>query len=183
MREFFMKVESLSKDDGHHFSKKRYSSLTFIEGLGIEGDAHCGKTVQHRSRVKADPTQPNLRQVHIIHAELLTELQTKGFNVNEGTLGENVLTSGIDLLSLPTDTVLQLGPQILLQVTGLRNPCAQLDNFQQGLTKAVLDKDENGNLIRKAGIMAIVLKGGVVNIGDAITVELPAQPHKPLERV
>ena len=178
-----MKVQSLSFDSQHQFSKKTCLSLIFIAGLGIEGDAHNGKTVQHLSRVKADPTQPNLRQVHLIHSELLIELQAKGFKVEAGTLGENVLTQGIDLLSLPKDTLLYLGEKVVLQVTGLRNPCAQLDNYQKGLTKAVLDKDESGNLIRKAGIMAVVLKGGTVQLDDAIKIELPEIPHQKLERV
>ena len=178
-----MKVQSLSFDSQHQFSKKPCNVLSFISGLGIEGDAHNGKTVQHLSRVKADPSQPNLRQVHLIHSELLIELQAKGFNVTAGSLGENVLTQGIDLLSLPKDTLLHLGEKVVLQVTGLRNPCAQLDNYQKGLTKAVLDKDESGSLIRKAGIMAIVLKGGSVQLDDAIKVELPEKPYQKLERV
>lgn len=178
-----MKVQSLSFDSQHQFSKKTSSSLIFIAGLGIKGDAHNGKTVQHLSRVKADPTQPNLRQVHLIHSELLTELQAKGFKVEAGALGENVLTQGIDLLSLPKETLLYLGEKVVLQVTGLRNPCAQLDNYQKGLTKAVLDKDDSGNLIRKAGIMAVVLKGGTVQLDDAIKIELPEIPHQKLERV
>ena len=154
-----------------------------IAGLGVEGDAHCGETVKHRSRVKADPTQPNLRQVHLIHSELLTELQAKGFYVEAGSLGENILTQGVDLLSLPKDTLLHLGDDVVLQVTGLRNPCAQLDHYQKGLTQAVLDKDEEGNLVRKAGIMAIVVKGGELLIADAIKVELPEKPYQKLERV
>jgi MOSC domain-containing protein YiiM len=178
-----MKVLSLSLDDKHQFSKTLCTSLTFLTGLGVEGDAHHGKTVQHRSRVNLDPTQPNLRQVHLIHSELITELQTKGFDVQAGTLGENILTQGIDLLSLPKDALLQLGEEVILKVTGLRNPCDQLDNYQKGLTRAVLDKDEAGNLIRKAGIMAIVVKGGIVNLNEAISIRLPEEPHQRLERV
>lgn len=178
-----MKVVSLCKDEGHNFSKKTYESLCFLKGLGIEGDAHCGKTVKHRSRVKVDPMQPNLRQVHLVHSELITELKAKGFDVEAGTIGENVLTEGLDLLSLPTNTLLKLGENVVLQVTGLRNPCDQLDSYQKGLTKAFLDKDAEGNLIRKAGIMATVIKGGIVKLEDQITVELPNPPHLPLERV
>lgn len=178
-----MKVVSLSKDEGHNFSKKTYESLCFLKGMGIEGDAHCGKTVKHRSRVKADPSQPNLRQVHLLHSELFVELRDKGFEIEAGTIGENVLTEGLELLSLPTNTVLKLGENVVLRVTGLRNPCAQLDNYQKGLTKAVLDKDAEGNLIRKAGIMATVIKGGIVKLEDQITVELPEPPHLPLKRV
>ncbi|QUX98121.1 MOSC domain-containing protein [Marinomonas sp. CT5] len=178
-----VKVVSLSKDSTHNFSKEVTDSLLFLKGLGIEGDAHCGVTVKHRSRVKADPTQPNLRQVHLVHSELIQELQASGFNVEAGTIGENVLTSGIDLLSLPQDTRLTLGSRVVLRVTGLRNPCAQLDNYQSGLTKAVLDTDADGKLVRKAGIMAVVEEGGLVQIGDDISVQLPQEPYKALERV
>lgn len=177
------RVIALSKDSEHRFSKEVCDSLMFLAGLGIEGDAHCGKTVQHRSRVKVDPTQPNLRQVHLIHSELLVQLQEQGFAVKAGTMGENVLTQGIALLNLPKDTLLKLGQEVVLKVTGLRNPCAQLDHYQQGLTKAVLERDEKGDLIRKAGVMAVVIKGGVVNVGDSIELKLPDFPHEPLERV
>ncbi|MFQ3229450.1 MOSC domain-containing protein [Reinekea sp.] len=178
-----MKVVALSKDSEHKFSKETFASLTFLKGLGIDGDAHCGTTVKHRSRVKADPTQPNLRQVHLVHLELLYELKEAGFEVNAGIIGENILTSGIDLLSLPKDTLLYVGAEVVLKVTGLRNPCAQLDYYQKGLTKAVLDFDSDGNLIRKAGIMAIVVEGGVVSAGDAIVIKVPPEPHEALERV
>lgn len=178
-----MKVESLSKDNQHRFSKQVATELNFIAGEGVEGDAHRGKNVQHRSRVKANPDQPNLRQVHLIAAELLAQLQTAGFAVQPATLGENVLTSGIDLLALPTDTRLKIGDEVCLRVTGLRNPCAQLDNYQKGLTAAVLDRDADGQLIRKAGVMAVVESGGKVRTGDAIDVHFPPQPHQPLEPV
>ncbi|WP_421850941.1 MOSC domain-containing protein [Marinomonas sp.] len=178
-----MKVISLSKDSEHHFSKETCESLIFLKGLGIEGDAHCGVTVKHRSRVKADPTQPNLRQVHLVHSELISELKNSGFNVDAGTIGENVFTEGVDLLSLPRDTLISLGSQVVLKVTGLRNPCAQLDNYQSGLTKAVLDRDEDGSLVRKAGIMAVVDEGGIVKVGDSISLKMPPEPHIALERV
>lgn len=178
-----MKVASLSKDSKHRFSKQTCNSLTFLKGLGIEGDAHCGALVKHRSRVKADPSQPNLRQVHLVATELISELKHSGFDVEAGTIGENILTSGVDLLSLPQGAMLFIGSEVVLKITGLRNPCAQLDNYQAGLTKAVLDRDDEGNLIRKAGIMAIVEKGGLVNVGDAIHVELPPGPQLALERV
>jgi len=173
----------LSKSKTHNFTKQNAGSLFLIEGQGVQGDAHRGETVKHRSRVRRDPTQPNLRQVHLIHLELIDQLREQGFGVEAGSMGENITTSGIDLLSLPTGTVLQIGQEAVIEVTGLRNPCAQLDGFQQGLMSAVLDRDENGNLIRKAGIMAIVKQGGLVSKGDAIEVQLPPKPHRPLEPV
>jgi MOSC domain-containing protein YiiM len=142
-----------------------------------------GETVKHRSRVAADPTKPNLRQVHLIHAELHDELRTVGFNVLPGQMGENITTRNIDLLGLPTGTRLHIGSSAVIEVTGLRNPCRQLDNFESGLMSAVLDRDEEGNVIRKAGVMAIVLTGGTVQVGDAIHLELPPLPHCPLEPV
>lgn len=182
-KEALMKVVSLSKDSEHRFSKETCGSLRFLKGLGVNGDAHCGKTVKHRSRVKADPTQPNLRQVHLVQSELISELQNAGFNVAPGTIGENILTSGVDLLTLPEDTLLFIGSEVVLRITGLRNPCAQLDNYQKGLTKAVLGRDEEGNLIRKAGVMAVVEEGGVVNVNDHIKLHFPPTPFKALERV
>ena len=176
-------VKSLNISSSYTFHKYNQPSITLIEGLGIEGDIHAGKTVKHRSRVRKDPNQPNLRQVHLIHSELHEELAIKGFSVTAGQMGENVTTVGIPLLNLPKDTILHLGNDAQVQVTGLRNPCVQLDNFQKGLLKAVLDKDESGNLIRKSGIMGIVLKGGVVHQGDTIRVELPSLPHLKLEKV
>jgi MOSC domain-containing protein YiiM len=178
-----VKVLSLCKDDSHRFSKQVFETLSFLEGLGVEGDAHCGATVKHRSRVKVDPTQPNLRQVHLIHSELLVQLRKEGFDVVPGTMGENVLTEGIDLLALPRDTLLKLGRDVLLRVTGLRNPCAQLDNYQRGLTQAVLERDSEGNIVRKAGIMAVVEKGGLVRVSDPIEIIFPAAPYEKLERV
>jgi len=157
--------------------------ILIVAGLGVEGDAHKGKKVKHRSRVKADPTQPNLRQVHLIHSELFDELSKKGFTVKPGDLGENITTEGIDLLRLPRGTILKVGENACLEVTGLRNPCAQIDGFQKGLLSAVLDKGANGELIRKSGIMTIVLKGGRVRSSDCIDVELPDPPFRPLERV
>jgi MOSC domain-containing protein YiiM len=149
----------------------------------VEGDAHLGETVKHRSRVARDPTQPNLRQVHLIHAELHDELRAAGFVVSAGQMGENVTTRGVDLLGLPTGTRLRLGNSAVVEITGLRNPCVQLDDFQSGLMAAVLDRDEQGNLIRKAGVMAIVLAGGEIKPGDTIMVELPPEPHRALEPV
>jgi MOSC domain-containing protein YiiM len=176
-------VTAVSRSDAHGFSKTTQEGIRLLAGLGVEGDAHCGATVKHRSRVTQDPTQPNLRQVHLMHAELHDELRAAGFPVNAGEMGENITTRGIALLSLPTGTCLYLGETAILEVTGLRNPCAQIENFQPGLLAAVLGRDADGNLIRKAGIMAIVREGGEVRPGDPICVELPPLPHRPLERV
>ncbi|MTB50695.1 MOSC domain-containing protein [Lewinella sp. W8] len=176
-------VRSVSKSATHTFHKNSADCIVLLKGLGVEGDAHLGKTVKHRSRVAKDPTQPNLRQVHLIHLELFEELEDKGFAVKPGEMGENITTEGVDLLGLARGTVLQLGPTARVEVTGLRNPCKQLDAFQSGLMKAVLDRDEEGNLIRKAGIMGIVLEGGEVTVGDEIRVVLPPRPWQKLERV
>lgn len=176
-------VSAVSLNPTHGFSKANQPLIRLVAGLGVEGDAHAGVTVRHRSRVARDPSQPNLRQVHLMHAELHAELQAKGFSVAAGTLGENITTSGLAILELPTGTRLRLGEAALVEITGLRNPCAQLDALQPGLTAAVLDRDVEGRLIRKAGVMAIVLAGGIVRPGDGIAVELPPEPHKALEPV
>lgn len=176
-------VVALSKSPAHSFSKPNQGSIKLLTGLGVEGDAHLGEKVQHRSRVAKDPNQPNLRQVHLIHAELHDELRERGFDVSAGQMGENITTRGIDLLGLPTGARLHLGKTAVVEVTGLRNPCYQLDDFQTGLMKAVLDKDEQGNLIRKAGVMAIVLTDGEVHVNDVIRVELPPEPHESLKAV
>lgn len=176
-------VVAVSVSATHSFSKKNQLSITLLDGLGVTGDAHLGTTVKHRSRVAQNPNQPNLRQVHLIHVELLHELQEKGFSVLPGQMGENITTAGLDLLGLPTGSKLYLGDTAIVEITGLRNPCSQLDNFQAGLMSAVLDYDEHGNLIRKAGVMGIVLVGGMLKLGDRIRAELPPLPHRPLERV
>ncbi len=176
-------VVALHLSNSHMFSKQAKTSLNLAQGLGIEGDAHMGATVKHRSRVAADPNQPNLRQVHLLHMEMIDEISSKGFDIKPGQVGENITTHGIDLIYLARHTRLHIGSNVILSVTGLRNPCAQLDNFQAGLTRAFLSKSEDGKLIRKAGIMAIVLEGGVVYQGDEIRVELPSLPHLELERV
>jgi MOSC domain-containing protein YiiM len=164
-------------------SKPGRDSITLLAGLGVQGDAHLGETVQHRSRVARDPTQPNLRQVHLIHSELHDELRAAGFDVASGQMGENVTTRGIDLLDLPTGTRLQIGEDALLEVTGLRNPCKQLNGIEDGLMAATLGRDAGGELIRKAGVMAVVLSGGQIRPGDPISAELPAEPHRPLDAV
>ena len=177
------RVASVSLSPRHEFSKSPQRSIRLLQGLGVEGDAHAGVTVKHRSRVAADPTQPNLRQVHLIHTELFNELAGKGFAVVPGDLGENIATNGIDLLALPQGTLLRLGADAVVQITGLRNHCSQIDAFQPGLLANVVGKADNGEIVRKAGIMGIVLAGGEVNEGDAIGVELPPLPHLRLERV
>lgn len=176
-------VLAVSCSASHSFSKPNAGSIRLVAGLGVEGDAHLGATVKHRSRVARDPGQPNLRQLHLIHAELHDELRAAGFDVGPGDMGENVTTRGVDLLGLPAGTRLRLGDSAVVEVTGLRNPCAQLDNFRPGLMAAVLDCDDAGNLVRRAGVMAIILSGGEVRPGDAIRVELPPLPHLPLEPV
>lgn len=175
-------VKAVSKSPTHSFSKKNETSINLLKGLGIEGDAHCGATVKHKSRVAKTPELPNLRQVHLIHAELLAELSEKGFAVKAGELGENITTEGIDLLGLPKDTILKIG-DTQIGITGLRSPCSQIDRFQSGLMKAVLDKDNEGNLIRKSGIMGVVLEGGTIKAGDAIEIVLPKEPFIALEVV
>jgi MOSC domain-containing protein YiiM len=176
-------VAAVSRSPTHSMSKPNTDNIRLVQGLGVDGDAHQGVTVKHRSRVAKDPTVPNLRQVHLIHAELFEELRTRGFLVMPGLMGENVTTSGIDLLALPTGTRLRLGGEAVIEVTGLRNPCRQLDGLQPGLMAATLDRDDDGNLIRKAGIMAIVVSGGVVREGDPIRVQLPPLPHHALAPV
>jgi len=173
-------VIGVACDGAHRFSKPVCASIRLIEGLGVEGDAHLGVTVQHLSRIRRDPATPNLRQVHLIHAELHDELNAKGFRVGPGDMGENITTRGIDLLGLPRDARLHLGASAVVEVKGLRNPCAQLDGFQKGLMAATLDKDAEGHLIRKAGIMGVVITGGLVRPGDAIRVEMSAAPFEKL---
>jgi MOSC domain-containing protein YiiM len=176
-------VTAVSASGSHSFSKAHCDRILLLAGLGVEGDAHMGKTVKHRSRVARDPSQPNLRQVHLIHSELHDELRSQGFAVRPGDMGENVTTRGIDLLGLPTGATLHIGDTAIVEVTGLRNPCAQLDRFQPGLMAAVLGRDPQGNLVRKAGIMGIVIAGGEVRGGDIIRVALPAEPHRALQPV
>jgi MOSC domain-containing protein YiiM len=175
-------IIALSKSSTHTMRKFNENSLHLLTGLGVEGDAHNGVTVKHRSRVAQDPTQPNLRQIHLIHAELHDELKAKGFDVAAGQMGENITTRGIDLLNLPKGTRLKIG-ETVIEITGLRNPCHQLNGIQDGLLKAVLGRDEDDNLVRKAGIMGIVLQGGTIKITDLIHVKLPELPFIPLERV
>jgi MOSC domain-containing protein YiiM len=176
-------VIAVHLDAKHRFSKAPAEQITVIAGHGIEGDAHAGATVKHRSRRRWNPSLPNLRQVHLMHAELFDELAEQGFEVTPGDLGENVTTRGIDLLSLPVGTHRRLGPEAVVEVTGLRNPCVQIDRFQPGLLKQVLAQDENGGVIRKAGIMSVVVHGGPITPADPIAIELPAEPHHALKPV
>lgn len=175
-------VEAVSRDGGHSFSKLPVERIRIIEGLGVEGDAHAGATVQHRSRVRRDPTQPNLRQVHLIHAELLDEVNDLGHDVVAGTLGENVLTRGIALLGLPRDTRLRIG-DVVLRVTGLRNPCQQIEEARPGLLKLMVIRAEDGTIVRRCGVMTVVEEGGEIAVGDPIAVELPDGEPVALEPV
>jgi MOSC domain-containing protein YiiM len=176
-------VVAVGSSAGHTFSKSTGTEITLLQGLGVQGDAHCGVTVKHRSRVARDPTQPNLRQVHLMHAELFDELAGKGLDVLAGQMGENITTRGVPLLALPEGTALHIGDAAVVRITGLRNPCTQLDKFRRGLMSAVLDHDANGQLIRKAGVMSVVVAGGVVRSGDVVRIELPAGTHRALEPV
>jgi MOSC domain-containing protein YiiM len=176
-------VMAVSSSAAHALKKKNQEKIRLVAGLGVEGDAHAGETVKHRSRVAEDPNQPNLRQVHLIHAELHEDLNAAGFNVSPGQMGENITTRNIDLLGLPSGTRLRIGESAIIEVTGLRNPCAQLEEIQAGLMKATLGRNEKGQLIRKAGVMSIVIADGEVRPGDFIRAELPQTPHRPLKPV
>lgn len=164
-------------------SKERVGSIRLLEGVGVEGDIHAGRTIQHLSRVRKDPTQPNVRQVHLMHAELFDELVKKGFRVGPSMMGENITTLGVPLLDLPEGAVLRVGSSARVSLTGLRNPCVQLEALGAGLMEALLDRDAQGGLVRKAGVMGVVLTGGEVRAGDPIVVELPERPHRRLEKV
>ena len=177
------RVVALARDSVHRFSKEPAPSLRFVAGLGVEGDAHAGVTVKHRSRVAKDPNQPNLRQVHLIHSELFDELAAKGFTVTPGQLGENVTTQGIDLLGLSVGARLRLGADAIVEVTGLRNPCHQINGLAPGLMEAMLDRAHDGSLVRKCGIMAIVLTGGTVATGDALVIDYQPRQHVPMSVV
>ena len=175
-------VTAVSRDTGHNFTKPNVDSIELIAGLGVKGDAHLGETVQHLVRVREDPTKPNMRQVHLIHGELHDELRQQGFSLGPGDIGENITTRGVDLLSLPRGTRLHVGRDAVVELTGLRTPCKQIERFQPGLLAAV-SQDANGNVFFKSGVMGIVLNGGVVKAGDAIRVELPPEPHQKLGKV
>jgi MOSC domain-containing protein YiiM len=176
-------VAAVHRSGEYTFTKPGRDAITLLAGLGIEGDVHAGVTVKHRSRVARDPSRPNLRQVHLIHGELHDALADAGFTVRPGDLGENVTTRGIDLLGLPTGTLLRMGDEAVIEVTGLRNPCLQIEAFQKGLLSQVVERADDGTVIRKAGIMSVVRTPGVVRPGDQISVELPEGPHTPLAPV
>ena len=173
-------VTSVSRSNEHTFTKPNEATISLVAGLGVRGDAHMGETVKHRSHIRKFGHIPNLRQVHLIHEELFDELRAGGFNVQPGSIGENVTTRGIDLLALPTGTRLRLGAEAVVEITGLRNPCRQIEAFQTGLLRAVLWHDANGNLVRKTGVMGVVITSGEVRAGDAIAVTLPVGEQRPL---
>jgi MOSC domain-containing protein YiiM len=176
-------VVAVSSSSLHAFSKEVAPQINLLAGLGVEGDSHCGVTVKHLFRVRQDPTQPNLRQVHLVHAELFDELLAQGFAVTSGQIGENITTRDLDLLTLPAGSELHIGDSAVVKLTGLRNPCGQLNQFQPGLMAAVLGRTPDGKLVYKAGVMGVVLASGLVRPGDSIRVRLPAEPHRELERV
>jgi MOSC domain-containing protein YiiM len=176
-------VVAVHSDPERGVSKLPRERIRLLAGLGVEGDAHAGETVRHRSRMARDPGQPNLRQLHLIHSELHDELRQRGFEVEPGQMGENVTTRGVDLLALPLGARLHLGDSAVAELTGLRNPCKQLEGVQTGLMEATLERDSDGGLVRKAGVMAVVIAAGEVRPGDRLRVELPAGPHVPLEPV
>ncbi len=176
-------VIAVASDSGHNFSKPLRSSITLIEGIGVEGDAHAGKTVQHLHDKKKTPAAPNLRQVHLMHAELFDELTGQGLAVAAGQMGENIVTRGVDLLSLPQGTLFYLGSAAVIEITGLRSPCYKLNMIQEGLTRALVEKRADGSLNRKSGVMAVVQTGGIVKAGDVIKTVLPEGEHRPLECV
>ncbi|WPO74139.1 MULTISPECIES: MOSC domain-containing protein [unclassified Streptomyces] len=177
------RVTAVSSNATYSFSKPNRGCVTLLAGFGVEGDVHAGEKVKHRFRVRQDPDQPNLRQVHLIQEELFDELAADGFAVAPGELGENITTRGLDLLGLPTGALLRIGGSAVVEITGLRNPCRQIDDFRAGLMKKVVGRDESGAVVHRAGVMSVVHQGGEVRPGDAIEVELPEGPHRPLKTV
>jgi MOSC domain-containing protein YiiM len=176
-------VVAVHRNPVHGFAKSPAAVIRLLEGQGVEGDAHCGALVKHRSRVAADPNQPNLRQVHLLHAECFAELAAQGFSLHPGAIGENVTTAGVRLSALPRGALLHLGDEAVVELTGLRNPCRQLDDFAPGLMAAMVARAPDGRLLRKAGVMAVVRRGGLVRPGDAIGITWPRAPHVALEKV
>jgi len=176
-------VVAVSKDGEHRFSKQACERITLLEGIGVQGDAHSGVTIQHLFRVAQEPTQPNLRQVHLLQREFFDKAREEGHELAPGDLGENVLTQGVNLLGLAQDTLLHIGDQAVVRITGLRNPCAQIEDFRKGLLQVAIGHNENGQIVRQAGVMSVVTTGGIIRPGDTIVVELPALPHRALEPV
>jgi len=176
-------VAHLHRSESHSFSKHHVDELVLLTGMGVQGDVHCGATVKHRSRVEPESAPPNLRQVHLMPQELHDELRDAGFTAGPGDLGENITTTGLDLVALPTGTVLRIGDGALLALTGLRNPCLQIDNFERGVLKQVMTRDADGNVVRRAGVMSVVILGGTIRRGDRIDVALPPEPRAPLDLV
>nr|WP_297426668.1 MOSC domain-containing protein [uncultured Actinotalea sp.] len=176
-------VVAVASDDAHRFSKVLREEIVLVEGWGVEGDAHAGTTVKHRSRVARDPDEPNLRQVHLLHAELFDEVADDGYVVVPGAMGENVTTLGVDLLALPAGALLELGEDAVVEITGLRNPCKQIDGLGRGLMGRMVSRRRDGSVVRKAGVMAVVRRGGVVRAGNEVRVRLPDGEHRPLEPV
>ncbi|MFE0734268.1 MOSC domain-containing protein [Streptomyces sp. NPDC058855] len=177
-------VTAVSRNETYSFSKPPRESIRLLAGLGVEGDVHAGETIRHQFRMTYEPDLPNLRQVHLMHEELFGELARKGFEVSAGQLGENITTRGVDLLGLPTGALLRLGERAVLEVTGLRNPCAKINDFRPGLLGEVFALDPvSGDFTFKSGVMAVVRRGGTVRPGDCVEVENPPLPHRPLERV
>ena len=176
-------VVCVSASPEHGFSKAPLAAITLLAGLGVEGDAHCGATAQHLYRKRRDPTAPNLAQVHFLARELFDEMATLGYALAPGAMGENVLTEGIDLVTLPTGTMFSIGAEVVVEISGIRDPCKQIDALGPGLTKAMFDRDAEGAVLRKAGIMGVVRVGGMVRAGDSIVVTLPAAPYRRLEVV
>ncbi|MEG3617450.1 MOSC domain-containing protein [Magnetovibrio sp. PR-2] len=176
-------VQAVSLNPAHGFSKQNQDRIRVLKGLGVEGDAHMGETVQHLSRIAQNPLQPNLRQVHLIASELFEMLSEKGYQLSAGDLGENILTTGLDLISLPVGTKLHIGESAVVELTGLRNPCKQIDDFQEGLMGELVFKDADGNIVRQAGVMSVVETSGEVSPQDTIRIELPPEPHQKMERI
>jgi MOSC domain-containing protein YiiM len=180
-------VVAVHRAPEYQFSKDTTDSITLLAGLGVEGDAHLGATVQHRSRVASDPNQPNLRQVHLVMSELLDEVRTAGTSIDNGQLGENITTSGIDLIGLPVGSVLRIGPDALVALTGLRNPCKQIRDVGEGVLKMMFVDGEEygrpGEQVGRTGVMGVVLTGGEVRSNDTIKIRYPAGPHTPMQKV
>lgn len=176
-------VVAVASDDAHRFSKVLREEIVLVEGWGVEGDAHAGATVKHRSRAAREPELPNLRQVHLLHAELFDEVADDSYVLTPGATGENVTTLGVDLLALPTGALLELGEDAVVEITGLRNPCRQIDGLGRGLMGRMVSRRPDGSVVRKAGVMAVVRRGGVVRAGDDVRVRLPDGEHRPLQPV